>query len=202
MKRLLISGISAFCLAAQQPTQPPALSTINTYVRRIDADKALTIKRHIHTYGHANKPGADSLFWVFHTDFQGSSVVVYSSGSRIVKLVETARTDKSFTENSYYLKNGKLLFVKNRQVYCPILAQINAWRSNTLPRIKPADYFFRGAYYFAQDSCINEWERGTSHWEPDYNIPGGNGRWVTVPKIFPLQAARYLAIFDHPPKQH
>lgn len=193
---------ACLCLTAQQPTQPSALATINTYVCRMDADKTLSTRRHIHTFGHANKPGADSLFWIFRTDFPGSSVVVYYSGSRVVKLVETARTDKYFTENSYYLENDKLLFVKNRQVYCPILTQITAWRSNTLPHVKTADYFFRGAYYFAQDSCINKWERGKSKWEMEYDIPGGNGRWVMAPEVFPLQAARYLTIFGHPPKRH
>jgi len=208
MSYLLVSWLKAasiiiLCLTAwQQPTPPPTLATTNAYVRQIDADKKLAVKRHVHTYGHADKPSVDSVFWVFHTDFEGSSIVAYFLGSKIVKLVETARTDKYFTENSYYLQNDKLIFVKNRQVDCPILTQITAWRSHTLPRTRAIDCFFQGAYYFAQDSCINKWERGKSKWQPDYNIPGGGGRWVTVPKIFPLQAARYVAVFGHQPKRH
>jgi hypothetical protein len=168
-------------------------------VRQIDTDKHLTVKRHIHTYGHAAKPGVDSVFWVFNTDFQFSSIEAHFSGSKVVKLVETARTARFFTENSYYIQNGKLLFVKNRQVDCPILKQLTAWRNNRLPFVKATDYFFRATYYFAQDSCVNKWEYGKSKWRPEYDIPGGNGRSVTVPEIFPFQAARYLAVFSKSP---
>ena len=171
------------------------MAVIDSYVRRIDANKTLTTRRHIHTYGQARKPGADSLFWVYNTDFPGSSVTVYFSGRNIVKLVETARTDKFFTENSYYLQKGQLLFVKNRQAYCPILTQIAAWRSHTPPCIKAADCFFRGKYYFAQDSCISKHEQGRSRWEPEYEFPSKGRHSVTVPEIFPIQAARYETVF-------
>lgn len=150
------SPVILFLTHWQQPAPPPTLAATNAYVRQIDVDKHLTVKRHIHTYGHAAKPGVDSVFWVFNTDFQFSSIEAYFSGSKVVKLVETARTAKFFTENSYYIQNGKLLFVKNRQVDCPILKQLTAWRNNRLPYIKAADYFFRATYYFAQDSCVNK----------------------------------------------
>jgi hypothetical protein len=190
------ASIAIFYFVAQQQPTPPTLAATNAYVRQVDANERLTVKRHIHTYGHAAKPGVDSVFWVFQTDFQGCSIEAYFSGSKVVKLVETARTKTYFTENSYYLQNDQLIFVKNRQVDCPILTQITAWRSNKPPRTKAADYFFRGAYYFAQDSCVSKWERGKSKWEPNYTIPGGGGREVAVPRIFPFQAARYLAVFD------
>ena len=193
--------VSLLCLAAQSPViaPTPALAVIDAYVRRIDTDQALTTRRHIHTYGHPNKPGADSLFWVYHTDFPGSSVAVYFAGRHLVKLVETARRAEDFTENSYYVRNDQLLFVKTRQAYCPLPTQFAAWRGRVSPCTDPADCYFRGQYYFAQGSCIRKRERGQSKWEPEYKIPGGGGRWVTVPELFPLQAARYATIFGNVP---
>ena len=195
MKYVLSVWIGSLCLAVHQLSQLPVCTVIDSYVRRIDADKTLKTKRHIHTYGHANKPGVDSLFWVYHTDFQGSSVIVYYSGSKLVKLIETARRGKDFTESSYYLKNDKLLFVKTRQANCPILNQIAAWRNQVSPCTKEADCFFLGRYYFAQNSCVSKQERGKSEWEPEYHIPGIGGSPVTVPDIYPIQAARYATIF-------
>ncbi len=149
MKWLLISSVSALHLAAQQPTQSPAFAATNAYVRLIDTNKSLISKWYVHTYHHAYKSGVDSLFLIYPTDFEGSSVVVYFSGSKIVKLVETARTSSFFTENSYYLQNGKLLFVKNRQTPCPFATQRSAWDKKILPCTKEAAYFFQGTYYFA-----------------------------------------------------
>ena len=149
--------------------------------------------------GTANKPDADTIFWAWHTDHPGSSVAVYYANEKIVKLIETARTDRHFTENTYYLRNGQLCYVKNRQVHCPALAQAHAWRNATLPCTKATDCYFRGTYYFAQDSCIAQQERGNRQWLPYYEIPGTGGRHAGIPEFFPLQAARYVAVFKKPP---
>ena len=197
---LKMNSLVTACLAAQQPTQPPALATANAYVRRIDADRTLTELRHMQTYGHPLRPGSDSLLLDYSSDFP-SSTVFYYANQQLVKIIETARTSRAICENSYYLKNNQLVLVSQKQVACPIERQRAIWFQKMPINYSAKDCYFTGTYFFAADSCIAQHERG----KPEFKVGSlriGKQRGITLCHFFPLQAARYVTAFGHPSRRH
>jgi hypothetical protein len=186
-----------FYLGAQLSLPSPVLREINTYVSKVNRDKTLLISRYSTSYGHPMRPGKDSIFWAWHTDHK-SSAILYYAASKLVKVKEIARYGNSFCENNYYLKDGHLLFVAERQVSCSLDQQRAIWLKNAPVCTSEKDCFFRGSYFFVADSCIAKQEHGEMQLEPE-GYPGYKPG--TLSQFLPLQAARYVAAFSKAPVQ-
>jgi hypothetical protein len=198
---LKAAGLTILYLPArQQPTPPPTLAATNAYVRQIDADKNLITVRRMQTYGHPLRPSKDSLLLDYGSDFP-SSAIFYYTNQQLVKIIETARTSRTICENVYYLKNGHLVLVSQKQVACSIEYQRAIWFQQKPRKYRAKDYYFSGTYVFASDSCIVQREHG----KPEFEVSAlnmRNRRVTTLCHFFPWQAARYVAVFGHPPKGH
>jgi len=202
MNWLKLPCLLSSCLLTQLPPELPKALEINQYINRITADKNLTISQIIY-HQSTKKPafkypiiaGGDTIFYTWYTDFP-CSALLHQSGSNLVKVKEVVNAGSCFAVNQYYFKNDKPIFVEVKEILCEFSKQ-SPKRVYT-----EKDYIFHGKYYFVGDSCIQVEEHGQSRY--------GIGR-MPIPAKMPAQprayfyhwqAARYVAVFDHPPKQH
>lgn len=145
------------------------------------------------------KPGKDTIFWAYPSDHIHSAMLYYSA-RKLVKVKEIIRFGSGFCENSYYLRNNKLLFVAERQASCTMMNQRAIWLKNATVCNSEKDTFFRGNYYYAHDSCVTKQEQGQIEYEPEgYYRDGENYKSRALSRFFPWQAARYVTAFGKIP---
>lgn len=193
---LKVAGLAIGLLVTQKPIQLPALAATNTYVRRIDADKTLS-HLSINSYpGHRDPASRDSLLLNYESIyFPCTAVITYSSG-KTVRIKEIIRYGSGFETYQYYLKNDSLIFVEQKRISCDYQKQSN----KTVYTDK--DYQTHNRYYFANNTCVAVEEKGGKPFFAygSYRPLAGQAR--TPSGFFLWQAARYVAVFDHPPKRH